>query len=87
MKETNVTLLLILLIIGALIGTVVAEIILLIPLDFLTKIFSIEFPIILKNTSLDLKFVELNFGFRFTINIGSVGGIVLGFYLYRWLTR
>ena len=74
-------------ILGMLIGNVLTELILLIPVNSLTKIFSTGFPLSLRDTSFDMKVLQLTFGFTVKANIGSVVGIFLGIYLYRWIVK
>jgi len=88
MKSGNsVWLFILIVILGMVIGNVLNELILLIPVNILTKIFSTGFPLSLNNTTFNLKVLELNFGLTLQANVGSAFGILLGFYLYRWITK
>ncbi len=84
---SGVFLFIIVILLGMLIGNVITELVLLIPANFLTKIFSTSFSIYLHDTNFDMKVIELTFGFVMKINIGSVFGIFLGIFLFRWINK
>ena len=86
-NSANVWLFIILVILGMLIGNIFAELILLIPAKIITKIFSAGFPIYLHNTDFDIKVLQFNLGFTAHLNIGTVFGIFLGIFLYRWILK
>ena len=86
-NNSNVLFFIVIVILGMLIGNVITELVLLIPVNILTKIFSTGFPIYLHNTNFDMKVIELTFGFAMKINIGSVLGIFLGIFLFRWINK
>ena len=77
----------IIVILGILIGNVISELMLLIPLNILTKIFSTGFPISLHTATFDMNVFQFDFGFTLNANLGTVFGIFLGIYLYRWMSR
>ncbi|OGL40087.1 MAG: hypothetical protein A3C43_01385 [Candidatus Schekmanbacteria bacterium RIFCSPHIGHO2_02_FULL_38_11] len=86
-NSSGVWLFIVIVLFGMLIGNFLTELILLIPLNTLTKIFSTGFPISLRDTNFDMKIIQLTFGFVLKINIGSVLGIFLGIYLFRWVSK
>ena len=86
-NSSGVWLFIVIILLGMLIGNFLTELILLIPVNTLTKIFSTGFPIYLHDTNFDMKVIQLTFGFALKINIGSVLGIFLGIYLFRWVSK
>ena len=86
-NSSGVWLFIVIVLFGMLIGNFLTELILLIPVNTLTKIFSTGFPIYLHDTNFDMKVIQLTFGFALKINIGSVLGIFLGIYLFRWVSK
>ena len=86
-NNSGIFLFILMVLLGMLIGNVITELVLLIPVNILTKIFSTGFPISLHDTNFDLKVIELTFGFVMKINIGSVFGIFLGIFLFRWVNK
>ena len=86
-NSSGVWLFIVIVLFGMLIGNFLTELILLIPVNTLTKIFSTGFPIYLHDTNFDMKIIQLTFGFVLKINIGSVLGIFLGIYLFRWVSK
>ena len=86
-NSSSIWLFIVTVILGILIGNVISELILLIPLNILTRIFSTGFPISLHTTTFDMKVFQFDFGFTLNANLGSVFGIFLGIYLYRWTVK
>ena len=86
-NNSGIFLFILMVLLGMLIGNVITELVLLIPVNILTKIFSTGFPISLHDTNFDLKVIQLTFGFVMKINIGSVLGIFLGIFLFRWVNK
>lgn len=86
-NSSGVWLFIVIVLLGMMIGNVITELVLLIPVNILTKIFSTGFPICLHDTNFDMKVIQLTFGFILQMNIGSVFGIFLGIYLFRWVNR
>ncbi len=73
------------LIIGALVGTVLGEIIsLLFPGGILEKLFSKGIhPGFVPPATLDLKVISLTFGFSLKLNLASILGVIFALYIYR----
>ncbi len=86
-KLDSVVVLLVILILGALIGSVMGEVIaLLAPGGYIEKVFSKGIsPGITPPAVLDLKVLTLTLGVTMKINLASVMGIVLALLIYRKL--
>lgn len=86
-RTTEAAGLIIIIIIGALIGTVIGEIIaLLAPGGILERLFSKGVsPGIVPPATLDLKVLTLTLGFSLKLNLASLFGIVIALYIYRRL--
>lgn len=83
----SVVTLLVIVVLGALIGSVIGEVIAtLSPGGFLEKVFSKGVnPGISPPAVLDLKVVSLAFGFTIKINLASLLGVVLALFIYKKL--
>ena len=86
-KLDSVVVLMVIVILGALIGRVIGEVIaVLAPGGYLEKVFSRGVnPGIAPPAVLDLKVVSLTFGLTLKINLASLLGIVLALVIYRKL--
>ncbi len=86
-KLDSVAVLLVILVLGALIGSVIGEVIVtLAPGGKLEKVFSRwRNPGIAPPVVLDLKVITLTFGLTMKINLASLLGIVLALLIYRKL--
>ena len=86
-RDDSVIVLLVILILGALIGTVMGEVIAaMAPGGIVEKIFSKGInPGLSPPATLDLKVLSISFGFNVKINLSSLLGIGLAVLLYRKL--
>lgn len=86
-RDDSVIVLLVILILGALIGTVMGEVIaVMAPGGIVEKIFSKGItPGLSPPATLDLKVLSISFGFNVKINLSSLLGIGLALLLYRKL--
>lgn len=86
-RSDSVLMLLVILVLGALIGTVIGEVIaVMAPGGTLEKIFSKGIsPGLSPPATLDLKVLSISFGFTVKINFSSLLGIGLALLLYRKL--
>lgn len=84
MRRISFRLLVLIIILGALIGTVIGQIALLLPEGVVKEFFVRSVTSGFDPATLDLNVFSLTFGFTFNLNISGVIGIAIAVYMLRW---
>lgn len=84
MRRISFRLLVLIIILGALIGTVIGQITLLLPEGVVKEFFVRSVTSGFGPATLDLNVFSLTIGFTFNLNISGVIGIAIAVYMLRW---
>ena len=84
MRRISFRLLVLIIILGALIGTVIGQIALLLPEGVVKEFFVRSVTSGFDPATLDLNVFSLTIGFTFNLNISGVIGIAIAVYMLRW---
>ncbi|MCH8285758.1 DUF4321 domain-containing protein [candidate division KSB1 bacterium] len=84
MRRISFRLLVLIIILGALIGTVIGQIALLLPEGVVKEFFVRSVTSGFSPATLDLNVFSLTIGFTFNLNISGVIGIAIAVYMLRW---
>lgn len=84
MRRVSFRLLVLIIILGALIGTVIGQIAYLLPDGVVKDFFILSVTSGFDPSTLDLNIFSLTLGFTFSLNISGVIGIATAVYMLRW---
>lgn len=84
MRRVSFRMLILIIVVGALIGSAVGEIANLLPVGVVKEFFLRSYANGFEPGTIDLKIFTLTLGFTFSLNIAGVIGIVIAVYVLRW---